>query len=70
MEISYMKLNTLLGLSDVGKRVRVYNGNKWIVMYITERMRDHYMGEFILTKKQGGIIHKKKVKKKNKTKRK
>jgi len=70
MEISYMKLNTLLGLSDVGKRVRVYNGNKWIVMYITERMRDHYMGEFILTKKkQGGSIHRKKVKK-QKTKRK
>jgi len=69
MKIRYMKLNKLLEISDVGKRVRAYNGNKWITMYITERMRDHYMGEFILTKKQGGSIHRKKVKK-QKTKRK
>jgi ribosomal protein S19 len=68
--LRYMKLNKFLELTDVGKRARVYNGNKWINLYITERMRGHYVGEFILTKKQGGIIHKKKVKKKNKTKRK
>jgi len=59
--MKYMKLNKLIQINDIGNLVTVYNGVKWIVMRITESMLFHYMGEFILTKKQGSFIHKKKT---------
>jgi len=63
-----LKLNKIIELSDVGELVCVYNGKKWVLLRLLERMVFHFIGEFIITKKQGSIIHKNKNKIKNKKK--
>jgi ribosomal protein S19 len=62
------KLNKLIELDDIGKLVCVYNGKKWVLLRLLERMLFHFIGEFIITKKQGSSIHKIKLKIKNKKK--
>jgi len=57
-----MKLNKLLSVKDVGKLVNVYNGKKLVLMRIKEDMVNHYLGEFIITKKQAMHVLKKKGK--------
>jgi len=60
----YICNNEKLTLEDIGDVVKVYNGQKWVMMQIMEGMLFHIIGEFIITKKQGGNIHKIKNKKK------
>jgi ribosomal protein S19 len=45
------------------KRVAVYNGNKFLSFVVKPWMINHKFGEFVLTKKLGTIIHKRKDKK-------
>jgi len=66
----YVCNNEKLTLEDIGDVVKVYNGQKWVMVQIMEGMLLHIIGEFIVTKKQGGTIHKnKKNKKKSKIKK-
>ena len=51
---------------DVGKYVKVYNGKSFIELALEERMIGHTLGAFVLTKKIGENIHKKKEKGKKK----
>lgn len=51
---------------NVGMEVLVYNGNRFINVLIEEKMVGQVIGTFILTKKIGGNIHKKKEKKRKK----
>jgi len=41
----------------------VYNGQKFVTFMVVEGMLGHVLGEYVLTKKLGGIIHKQKKKK-------
>jgi ribosomal protein S19 len=42
--------------SNVHKKVRVYNGKKFISFYIRPIMVGHKLGEFVLTKVMGSAI--------------
>jgi len=64
-----VKLNKLIQIKDIGNLICVYNGKKWVILRILERMLFHYIGEFVITKKQGINIHKVKNKKKFKNKK-
>jgi len=64
------KGNKYLTINDVGLSYKIYNGRKWFTFIITENMCLHFLGEFILTKKLGGNIHKIKNKKKSNLKKK
>ena len=64
-----LKLNKLIEINDIGNLVCVYTGKKWVILRILERMLFHFVGEFIITKKQGNNIHKIKNKKKFKNKK-
>ena len=59
-----VKSNKYLTVEDIGSTLKVYNGRKWFTFIVTENMCLHFLGEFILTKKLGGSIHKLKNKKK------
>ena|ERR1043165_1520209 len=48
----------------MGKRVKVYMGNKFLALDITRDMVGRRFGEFVVTKRMGSFIHKKKKKKK------
>jgi len=56
-----LKLNKLIQFNEIGNLVCVYNGRKWVILRILERMLFHFIGEFIVTKRQGNIIHKIKI---------
>lgn len=62
--------NKYLTVDDIGSALKIYNGRKWFTFIITENMCLHFLGEFILTKKLGGSIHKMKNKKKSNFKKK
>jgi len=64
-----VKSSKLININDIGNLVCVYNGQKWVILRILERMLFHFIGEFIVTKKQGINIHKIKNKKKFKNKK-
>jgi len=49
-------------LDFLNKRVLVYNGLRFVSIAIKEAMLGHKFGEFVLTKKLGGVIHVKKKK--------
>jgi ribosomal protein S19 len=51
---------------DVGKVVYVYNGKGFRELLVEEGMEGHKYGEYILTKRIGGQIHKKKKERKRK----
>ena len=68
--VKVVKGNKFLTLEDIGSTFKIYNGNKWFTFIITENMCLHFLGEFILTKKLGGNIHKIKNKKKSNLKKK
>jgi ribosomal protein S19 len=65
-----VKSNKYLTVEDIGSTLKVYNGRKWFTFIVTENMCLHFLGEFILTKKLGGSIHKLKNKKKSNLKKK
>lgn len=54
--------NIKIQAENVGMEVLVYNGNRFINVLIEEKMIGHTLGTFLLTKKIGGNIHKKKKK--------
>lgn len=69
MRINFKQLNYRIGVQDVGQKIKVYNGKKWIILRCLETMVMHFIGEFVQTKRQGGGIHKLKIKKKTKSKK-
>ena len=54
--------NIVIREENVGMEVSVYNGQKFINVLIEEKMIGNKLGSFVLTKKLGGNIHKKKKK--------
>ncbi len=54
--------NIVIKPDDIGLEVEVYNGNRFVNLLIEEKMVGEVLGSFILTKKIGGNIHKKKKK--------
>lgn len=64
-----IKNNKFITVEDIGNVVKVYNGHKFSTFMITENMCLHFIGEFIITKKLGKDIHKKKFKKKKNKKK-
>ena len=68
--VKIVKGNKFLVVDDIGSTLKIYNGKKWFTFIITENMCLHFLGEFILTKKLGGRIHKLTNKKKSSLKKK
>lgn len=58
--------NIVISKEDIGKEVEIYNGNKFFNVLLEEKMIGTVLGSYILTKKIGNNIHKKKVKGKKK----
>lgn len=59
--------NSSILLEFIGIHFKVYNGIRFINVFITENKVGHKFGEFSFTRKLGKFIHqKKRVKKKNK----
>lgn len=63
------KSNYKITLQDVGQVIKCYNGKIWVSLTLIENMVGHFIGEFLVTKRLGSIIHRIK-KKKKKTKQK
>jgi len=63
----YEKLsrNTFISSILLNKRVRVYNGKKFLFLRIKKTMLGFKLGEFCVTKALGYTIHQKKKKKKS-----
>jgi ribosomal protein S19 len=63
------KSNYKVTLKDVGQVVKAYNGKLWVPLTLIEHMVGHFIGEFLVTKRLGSVIHRiKKKKKKSKQK--
>jgi ribosomal protein S19 len=60
--------NSIITSWYIGKKVRVYCGNRFITLEISRGMVGYKFGQFIMTKRMGSFIHKKKKKKKGKKK--
>lgn len=58
--------NSIITSWYIGKKVKIYCGNKFINLEITRGMVGYKFGQFIMTKRMGSFIHKKKKKKKGK----
>jgi small subunit ribosomal protein S19 len=60
--------NSTIVIELVGVHFKVYNGIRFINVFITENKIGHKMGEFSFTRKLRKFIHQKKEKKKRKKK--
>jgi len=60
----YKKISNVITENLIGQLVKVYNGQKFVTFMVVEGMLGHVLGEYVLTKKLGGKIQKKKKKRK------
>jgi ribosomal protein S19 len=61
--------NEKIPKSWLGKKLYIYNGKLFQKKLVNFGMVGHKIGEFVLTKKLGSIIHKKEGKKKKKSRK-
>jgi len=61
--------NLLISTILLNKRVKIYNGKKFLFLRIKKTMLGFKLGEFCVTKALGYTIHKKKKKKKSSRKK-
>jgi small subunit ribosomal protein S19 len=55
--------NSIITPWYIGRRVKVHCGNKFIPLHISKGMVGSKLGQFVMTKRMGAHIHKKKKKK-------
>jgi len=60
--------NMRLSIVDIGKTVKVYDGRKYVEIRVQDTMVGLALGDFAITRRLGGSIHNKKLKRKNKKK--
>lgn len=53
---------------DIGKIVKVYDGRKYVEIRVQDTMVGLALGDFSITRRLGGSIHNKKLRRKNKKK--
>jgi len=61
--------NLLISTILLNRRVKIYNGKKYLFLRIKKTMLGFKLGEFCVTKALGYTIHKKKKKKKSSRKK-
>lgn len=58
--INFWDRSLIINKDLVGKHINIYNGKKFIELFIEDEMIGHKIGEFVITKIIGGGIHKRK----------
>nr|YP_010241697.1 ribosomal protein S19 [Rhizosolenia setigera]QTI82385.1 ribosomal protein S19 [Rhizosolenia setigera]WAQ69948.1 ribosomal protein S19 [Rhizosolenia setigera]WAQ69984.1 ribosomal protein S19 [Rhizosolenia setigera]WAQ70020.1 ribosomal protein S19 [Rhizosolenia setigera]WAQ70056.1 ribosomal protein S19 [Rhizosolenia setigera] len=52
LKTNYIKRNSEILPSYIGNNFQIHNGNKFIMLFITENMVGHKFGEFVPTRKK------------------